>query len=121
MTVNSERFVDFATHMGFEPKFTTEFRKLSSSFETAGHFFTKLRINLRRLCERNSSLSTFGIGNNNVGRIHVIRTEKLPRLSFDARIMDGNVSSKHEIINKSILLEYVKQQRLKESLALAYC
>jgi len=36
--VNSERFVDFATYMGFEPKFTTEFRKLSSSFATVDHF-----------------------------------------------------------------------------------
>jgi hypothetical protein len=34
--------------------------------------------------------------------------------------MAGNASSKHEIINKAILLEYVKQQRLKESLALDY-
>jgi len=55
-----------------------------------------------------------------VGGIRIIRTEKVSRLSFDARIMAGNMSSKHEIINKSTLLEYVKQQRLKESLTLAY-
>ena len=53
-----------------------------------------------------------------MSRIRIIRTEKISRLSFDARIMAGNVSSKHEIFDKSILLECVKQQRLKESLAL---
>jgi len=38
MTVNSEKFVDFATYMRFEPKFTAEFRRLSSSFATVDHF-----------------------------------------------------------------------------------
>jgi hypothetical protein len=53
-----------------------------------------------------------------MSRIRIIRTEKISRLSFDARIMAGNVSSKHEVFDKSMFLECVKQQLLKESLAL---